>query len=104
MKERFGDVGDPAQRLDEIIFALDLVEVDLLLVHGLVSSQSDGLQVQVVTFFGDLVHLDLHLHGRLGEVRLDVLHPGFEELHLMSTVTRSTKHSGFWWTVTVPSL
>lgn len=90
-EERFGDVGNPAQGVDELLFALDLVELDGLLVHGLVPSELDGLQVQVVAVLGHLVHLHLHLHGRLGEVGLDQLHLGFEGFHLQATVGTNTE-------------
>lgn len=85
-EEGFGDVGDSAQGVDELFFALELVELDGFLVHGFVPPELDGLQVEVVAIPGDLVHLHLHQHGCLGEVGLQQFHSGFECFHLLATV------------------
>lgn len=42
-EEGFGNVGDSAQGVDELFFALDLVELDGFLMHGFVPPQLDGL-------------------------------------------------------------
>lgn len=90
-EEGFGDVRDSAQRVDELLFALDLVELDGLLVHKLFPPELNGLEVEVVTISGDQVNLHLHPHGSVSEVLLEQVHLCSECFHLQSAVTTTTK-------------
>lgn len=75
-----GDIGDATQRFGKVLLALDFVGGQLLLHRGFVPPQADGVQVDVVPLFGDLLHLHpRHLRG-LGEVGLHHLDHGCQML------------------------
>lgn len=68
VEEGIGDVGDAAQGLHKFSFTPLLTKLRFLFMLSLIPPQTDGLQVQVVSVFGDLVHFPLQLLGRLGAV------------------------------------
>lgn len=56
-----GNIVDRTQGLGKLSFGCFLVDLQLLFFCGDIPPQLDGLQVEVVPFFGNLLHF--HLHG-----------------------------------------
>lgn len=86
-QEGTGDIGDAAQGLHELSFTPLLTQLRFLFMHQLIPPQPDGLQVQVVSIFGDLVYFPLQPLGRLRVIGLQKSNPGFHLFHQQPAVT-----------------
>lgn len=87
MQESPGDVGDAAQRVGEVCLATFSAELNLLFSLELQPSEIDGLQIEMVPIFCDLVLLPAHLLIRLCEVGLHQVKLGLNVLNKPFTVT-----------------